>query len=163
MKMFCFLPRFASLQTPSTQFTYARQFSSKEPDHKTPPAPKKSGKPTHTQGTSENFDASDALVQDITHATLLSPISKKLGVTYLSVPTKAETKKITYLTKGMIYGGDGRVMVPFVVSNLKGGVACRVIFLADTRAPHTFLSPQVSSPTCTRKDKILNSLGMHCS
>ena len=115
-----YFTRIPSLWARAKQLTYGRNFSSK-------------------------FDASDALLSDITHSILLSGVSKNLGVKYLSQPTDAE-KQITYKTKGIMHGKARRVMVPFVVST-KSGISRWIIFLADTGAPQSFLSPQVSSPS----------------
>lgn len=91
-------------------------------------------------------DDYDVLISDVTHQTLDTTIAEELGVPYLGKATTADAEERVRMADGYIYGPNDRTIIPLVVTHKE--VARWVFFILDTGCPWTYLSAEVSAPTC---------------
>jgi hypothetical protein len=91
----------------------------------------------------------DVLITDVNDEKLQSEIAKVMGIPYHTKATEADANKVVKISDGIVYGRMLRMKFLCVVSH--AGKAHWIFFIADSGAPLTYLSAQVSAPTC-RKD-----------
>lgn len=84
----------------------------------------------------------DVLLTDVNHALLMSDISERLGVTYLSPAENLPKERALPDAKGLLYGANNRPMINLVVSSKKYKKGINIIFLVDTCSPHVFICEQ---------------------
>lgn len=95
----------------------------------------------------------DVLITDVDEGKLQSEIAEGLGINYLGVATGDDAATKAEYIDGYLYGYRRQPVLPCVVRN--GNQACWVIFIVDTGAPATYLSPHVSDPTYRKHIKPL--------
>jgi hypothetical protein len=85
-----------------------------------------------------NPNAYDVLLSDVTHDLLISDISERLGIAYLTAPTESEIAEHTAV-QGILYGSNMRPMINLVVASKRHKQQRNIIFLVDTGSPHLYL------------------------
>jgi hypothetical protein len=99
----------------------------------------------------------DVLITDVKHETLETTVAEELGIPYLSKATEADAKEVVQVGNGYIYGRKFSAIIPFVVSH--GDESRWVFFIMDSGAPLTYLSAEVSDPTCRTNARPLTCSG----
>lgn len=100
----------------------------------------------------------DVLISDVNHEKLRGEVADIVGIQYHAEATKEDANKVVEIGDCYIYGRKFRTIFPAVVDD--GSQAYWVFFIVDSGSPLTYLSAQVSAPTCEKDAALLNTLDM---
>jgi hypothetical protein len=90
----------------------------------------------------------DVLITDVNDNKLRTEVSELVGIPYLKEAIKDEANDKVKIGHGIIYGMKQRSIFPCIVSFQDK--AHWVFFIVDSGSPLTYLSVQVSVPTCRK-------------
>lgn len=100
----------------------------------------------------------DVLISDVNHEKLRDEVADIVGIQYHAKATKEDANKVVEIGNCYIYGRKFRTIFPAVVDG--GSQAYWVFFIIDSGSPLTYLSAQVSAPTCEKDAALLNTPDM---
>jgi hypothetical protein len=81
----------------------------------------------------------DVLLSDVNHELLMSEISDRLGVTYLSSAENLTKERTLPSVSGILFGANSRPMINLAISSKKYKKLIKIIFLVDTGSPHLYI------------------------
>jgi hypothetical protein len=106
---------------------------------------------------SHDLLANDHLLSDLHECDLYGAIADMLDVVYLQ---ESENSRGTWPAKGVLFGSYKRPMISLTVKKKNSLQAVNVVFLVDTGAPCTDLSPSAVSAIIGNSDVVPKSLGL---
>ena len=80
----------------------------------------------------------DVMLSDVNHELLMSEISDRLGVTYLSPAENVPKERTLASVSGILFGANCRPMINLAISSKKYKKWINIIFLVDTGSPHLY-------------------------
>lgn len=101
----------------------------------------------------------DVLISDVNHEKLRGEVADIVGIQYHTEATREDANKVVEIGDCYIYGRKFRTIFPAVVDD-DGSQAYWVFFIVDSGSLLTYLSAQVSAPTCEKDAALLNTLDM---
>ena len=78
------------------------------------------------------------MLSDVNHELLMSEISDRLGVTYLSPAENVPKERTLASVSGILFGANCRPMINLAISSKKYKKWINIIFLVDTGSPHLY-------------------------
>lgn len=84
----------------------------------------------------------DVLLPDVNHELLMSEISERLGVNYLSPAVELSKEMRLQSVAGILFGANSRPMINLAISSKRFKKWINVIFLVDTGSPHLYICEQ---------------------
>ena len=84
----------------------------------------------------------DIFLPDVSHELLMSEISGRLGVTYLSPAENLPKERTLPSVSGILFGANYRPMINLAISSKRYKKCINIIFLVDTGSPYLYICEQ---------------------